>query len=140
MRFLSRLVAPLTLFAAGTLQAQEASVPRLPDAPADTALVASPAPTSVTLRGSFMDHPTVGVARQNLTESELSAWELTALQDSTSGIKGFLFGTQRRKSNTFIVGGIVTSAIGVGVIKGHGGAIVGVGGLLMSIYGFYLMF
>jgi hypothetical protein len=141
MRVLSRVVAVVALFAAGSMQAQESSLPAVAANSADSALAAAPLVAPLELSPiSFADRPVVGASRFSISAPDAPDFGAAAMQDSTSGIKGFLFGTQRRKSNTFIVGGIATSLIGVGVIKGHGGAIIGVGGLLMSIYGFYLMF
>ena len=110
----------------------ESTVPVVPDS---AVVSATPAAPTASLAMAAVGRSSVGVQYTAAATASL------ATQDSTSGgIKNFLFGTQRRKSTTFLVGGVALAGIGVGVVKGHPGAIMGVAGLLSCIAGMYYLF
>ena len=84
---------------------------------------------------SMAEMVTVGV-----TATAESSFEIQTQEAAGGGIKNFFFGTQRRTSNTLMIGGVAFAGIGVGVVKGEVGALMGVVGLLASIGGLYLAF
>ena len=95
-------------------------------APASTSAAESQKPHNAAEPGALGMAPTIHSSAES--------------QAADGGIKGYLFGTQRRASNTLMIGGVAIAGIGVGLVKGEVGAVLGVIGLLSTVGGLYLAF
>jgi hypothetical protein len=108
-------------------------------------LPAAVAPDSISVQVVPQQAPAAGAPERavvglDYTASFQNDSTSASFQEAGGGVKGIFFGTQRRTSNTLMIGGVGLALLGVSVVKGHPGALMGVAGLLSSIAGLYLAF